>query len=62
MDKLNGDGILSFFGFNNEDQKSGAHDAIMAALELRENFENIKEKMDRNMVKGFWSQKDLARC
>jgi len=44
VDKINGDGILSFFGFDNEDKKSGAHDAIMAALELRQKFENIKRK------------------
>jgi hypothetical protein len=44
LDKINGDVILSFFGFDNEDKKSGAHDAIMAALELRQKFETIKKK------------------
>jgi len=44
VDKLNGDGILSFFGFNKDDQVSGAQDAILAALELRQNFETIKRK------------------
>jgi class 3 adenylate cyclase len=57
VDKLNGDGILSFFGFNNEDQKSGAHDAIMAALELRENFENIKRKWIEIWSKDFGHKK-----
>ena len=44
VDKSIGDGILSFFGFDNEDKKSDAHDAITAALELRQRFENIKRK------------------
>jgi adenylate cyclase len=44
VDKSIGDGILSFLGFDNEDKKSGAHDAIMAALQLRQKFENIKRK------------------
>jgi adenylate cyclase len=44
IDKSIGDSILSFFGFDNEDKKSGAHDVIMAALELRQKFENIKRK------------------
>jgi class 3 adenylate cyclase len=36
VDRTNGDGMLSFFGFDNEDKKSGAYDAIMAALESRQ--------------------------
>jgi len=53
VDKLNGDGILSFFGFKNDNQKSSAYDAIMAALELRQNFENIKKKWIEIWSKDF---------
>jgi len=53
VDKLNGDGILSFFGFNSSNQKSSAHDAIMAALELRQNFETIKRKWIEIWSKDF---------
>jgi class 3 adenylate cyclase len=53
VDKLNGDGILSFFGFNNDDQVNGAHDAIGAALALRQNFEIIKRKWIEIWSKDF---------
>ena len=57
VDKLNGDGILSFFGLNNDDQMNGAHDAILAALELRQNFESIKRKWIEIWSKDFGHEK-----
>jgi class 3 adenylate cyclase len=44
VDNFIGDGILVFFGFNDGEHTGGARDAIMAALELRRNFEPIKRK------------------
>ena len=49
--------ILSFFGFNNDDQMNGANDAIMAALELKQNFETIKRKWVEIWSKDFGHKK-----
>jgi adenylate cyclase len=55
-DKTIGDGIMSWFGFFEEnvqngvcERDSGAWDAINAAIELRNSFQNLKDK-----VKSKW--------
>jgi class 3 adenylate cyclase len=54
VDKFMGDGILAFFGYkNNNDKTKGAIDAINAALELRKNFDLIKKKWMEMWSKHF---------
>lgn len=44
IDKFIGDGIMTYFGFNDEYINGGDCDAVDAALELREKFEFIKNR------------------
>jgi adenylate cyclase len=43
LDKFIGDGILAYFGYPNDDNNSPS-ESIMAALDLKDSFQKIKEK------------------
>jgi len=45
VDKFIGDGILAYFGFNerDDDGRTGASNAVLAALKLRESFQIFKK-------------------
>ena len=44
LDKFIGDGIMAYFGYPGDYANNLPTEAIMAALEFRENFQKIKEK------------------
>jgi class 3 adenylate cyclase len=44
VDKFIGDGIMAIFGFNSDDKTQGALNAVISALQLREDFKPIRQK------------------
>ena len=51
LDKFMGDGIMALFGVMNtanSDNKCGVHEALRAAIDLRDKFEALLKKWDEN--------------
>ncbi|HYF98578.1 MAG TPA: adenylate/guanylate cyclase domain-containing protein [Candidatus Saccharimonadales bacterium] len=51
IDKFIGDGIMAFFGYHQTKENQMALDAIITALEFRENFKIIKNQLSERLIK-----------
>jgi adenylate cyclase len=60
VDKFIGDSVMACFGYFNESIQSGSHEAILAAIELRNNFDDIKSRYTKDWVDSYGKEINIG--